>query len=304
VQIRSHVSPIINRVVGDFLWAVILVPILAISWVGFYTIARDIGAPVIFAAGLSAAFDGIALFAARIGLKHRRKGFSGYLARITVVLFAALGAFVQSFHAESKPWIHAHSWVVWSIAPIAAALAYELHLGWVHRKQLVRMGHQHPSAKSGFGPATWIMFPRETLGDYRAGLRARRAYIANSNLKRFKLEEAAQPKMSTPAPAPTLPKEPRLPTPPPLPNPPVVPTPRQPRSRRPEPTRPATRVEPTRPASTLHSVPTSAAKSTRKASSNDAIKQWCRDNGYELGFNGRVPIAGLRAYRAAQKLAS
>ena len=73
---------ILNALAGEFLWAVILVPILAISWLGFYTIARAVGVPPIFAAGMSAAFDGVALFAARIGLKHRRKGFSGWLARI------------------------------------------------------------------------------------------------------------------------------------------------------------------------------------------------------------------------------
>jgi Protein of unknown function (DUF2637) len=300
VDIASRVKPVINRAFGDLLWIVILVPILSISWVGFYTIARDVGIPPIFAAGLSAAFDGIALFAARIGLKHRRKGFSGYLARITVVLFAALGAFVQSYHAESKPWIHAHSWIVWSIAPVAAALAYELHLGWAHRKQLIRAGYEHPSAKTGFGPVTWIMFPRETLSEYRAVLRARRAYIAKSNLKRFKLEEAAQPQMSTPEPRP-MPREPRLPAPPPAPTPPAVPTPRVPRQKS---TRPSTHPVPTRPAA-LHSVPNSRPKSTRKAaSSNDEVKRWCTEHGYELGFNGRVPIAGLRAYRAAQKLAS
>jgi hypothetical protein len=319
VQIKSRIGPLVNRAVGDFLWAIILVPILAISWVGFYTIARDVGIPPIFAAGLSAAFDGIALFAARIGLKHRRKGFSGYLARITVVLFAALGAFVQSFHAQSETWIHAHSWVVWSIAPISAALAYELHLGWQHRKQLVKMGYQHPSAKSGFGPATWINFPRETFGEYRKVLRARRAYISNSNLKRFKLEEAAlapptsTPKSTTtPRPLPTTPSLPSpqpLPSPPQVPTPPLVPSPRAPRQKSTRTAaRPVTHPVPTRPAA-LHSVPssrpTTKSKSTRKAnSSNDEIKQWCKDNGYELGFNGRVPIAGLRAYRAAQRVAS
>jgi hypothetical protein len=220
-------------------------------------------------------------------------------------VFAALGAFVQSFHAQSETWIHAHSWVVWSIAPIAAALAYELHLGWVHRKQLIRTGYAHPSAKSGFGPATWIMFPRETLGDYRAGLRARRTFIAKTNLIRFKLEEAEQPgTVPTPKRAPT--SRVVVPTPPPtrpLPTPPVVPTPTVP-SPRPVPTtrRPST----PRPASTpaqrpLRSVPTSRPKRSKATSSNDEVRNWCVANGYELGFNNRVPIAGLNAYRKAQR---
>jgi hypothetical protein len=298
-------APRLAALAGDFLWAVILVPILAISWVGFYTIARDIGAPVIFAAGLSAAFDGIALFAARTGLRHRRKGFSGYLARITVILFAALGSFVQSFHGQSQAWIHAHSWIVWAIAPIAACLAYELHLGWVHRKQLIKNGYVHPSAKSGFGPATWIQFPWGTLHDYRDVLRARRRFIAASNLKRFKLEEAAQSKsspgtVSSPAPPATAS----------TPNP----------ARRPV-SRP---VSSPAKAPTLHSVPDAVPSSPPKSSKSNKLKPqraasasvrggsspnaevraWCIENGFELGFNNRVPIEGLRAYRAARKQAS
>jgi hypothetical protein len=180
---------------SEFLWLVILAPVLTISWLGFYTIARDIGIPPVFAAGLSAAFDGIAIFAARIGLKHRRKGFSGWLARVVVVVFAALGAFVQSFHGQTEAWIHAHSWIIWSTAPIAAVLAYELHLGWVHRKQLIRRGYAHPSAKSGFGPATWFLLGG-TFHEYRETLRARRAFIVATNLRRFQIEDAAQPQLA------------------------------------------------------------------------------------------------------------
>jgi Protein of unknown function (DUF2637) len=354
VDIISHVRPIANRVFGDFLWAAILVPILAISWEGFYTIARDVGIPPLFAAGLSAAFDGMALFAARIGLKHRRKGYGGFLARLTVVLFAALGAFVQSFHAETHTWIHAHSWIVWSVAPIAAALSYELHLGWVHRKQLAARGHIHPSAKSGYGPVTWIMFPRETLHEYRDVLRSRRTFISKSNMRRFRLEEAEQPKLPSPklsitppsvpkAPpvpsTPPLPKTPPMPTIPPVPSPaptpvpapvpttspvpsprpvpstPVpstqVPSPRMPSSHsvpnvenRPPSAPSSNRRPPARAASQIHAVPSpkpARKPSSRPKTSDDEIRDWCEANGYELGFNRRIPIAGLRAYRAAHK---
>lgn len=275
MDIRKRISTL----TGEFLWAIILVPILAISWIGFYTIARDVGIPPVFAAGMSAAFDGLALFAARIGLRHRRKGFSGYLARATVLAFAALGAFVQSFHGESQSWIQAHSWIVWATAPVAACIAYELHLGWVHRKQLIRQGYHHPSAKSGFGPATWMHFPTGTLREYRSGLRARRTFIAQSNLKRFEVEEAAQPKLPTLKPAP-------VPTPRPTPVPKPTATPR-----------PTPRPRPT-PKPALHSVPTPAS---RRPTANGEIRKWCSEHGFDLGFNGRIPIAGLNAYRAAQR---
>jgi hypothetical protein len=381
---------LLSAAFGEFLWLVILIPILAISWLGFYRIARDVGIPPIFAAGMSSAFDGVAIFAARIGLKHRRKGFSGYLARMTVLVFIAFGAFVQTFHAQSHSWIVAHSWIVWATAPVAAGVAYELHLGWVHRKQLVRKGYHHPSAKSGYGPATWLL-TRGTFGEYRDVLRARRDYISESNLKRFQIEESLQPQLAAQPvlaaepgveagpdtvhvapevdeefhratdpslrvviadnwasgrlpefhelPAPTVPNpvltlqepEPEVEelqdvhnpdgTPEPAPTPPVVvpikrATP-EPVSN-PEPLRRAARHEPkpaarpaNRPATrTVQSQrPTSKTKtpSSRPASSpprrgnslNAEIREWCVAHGFQLGYNNRVPIDGLRAYRAA-----
>jgi Protein of unknown function (DUF2637) len=286
----------VRAATGDLLWAVILVPILAISWIGFYTIARAVGIPPVFAAGMSAAFDGVALFAARIGLKHRRKGFSGWLARFTVVAFAALGAFVQSFHSETHAWVQAHSWIVWATAPVAACLAYELHLGWVHRKQLIRKGYHHPSAKSGFGPATWIHFPGETWSEYRTVLRARRTFIAKGNLERFALEEAEQPAQKA------------------RPSKPVKPSKTEPDEEVAEdvhdesdeqehrvPKRPRTRERklhsvPNRPTGRSSSRPASRAAKTE----NMVVQDWCREHGFELGYNNRVPIAGLRAYRRAQ----
>lgn len=272
---------VLDALTGEFLWACILVPILAISWLGFYTIARAVGVPPVFAAGMSAAFDGVALFAARIGLKHRRKGFSGYLARITVLAFAALGAFVQSFHSDTSLWVHEHAWIVWATAPVAAVLAYELHLGWVHRKQLIRHGYVHPSAKSGYGPATWFLL-KGTFKEYKSGLSARRTFITEGNLARFRIEEADQPVLMVP----------------PAPAPKPKPKPTTPRQPRPEPQSP--------PGPRLHSVHSNTrntrpkpVRSAGKQTKNMEIAAWCRDHGIALGHNGRIPIDGLRAYRRA-----
>ena len=157
-------------------------PILAISWLGFYTIARAVGVPPIFAAGDVRAFDGVALFAARIGLEAPARGFSGWLAA-QCPAFAALGASVQSFHKRQLLlWVHEHAWIVWATAPVAAVLAYELHLGWVHAKQPIRQRRMcNPSAKSGFGPATWFLIGG-TFGQQCDGLRARRDFISSGNL--------------------------------------------------------------------------------------------------------------------------
>jgi hypothetical protein len=263
----------VAAVTGGSLWLVILVPVLAISWVGFYTIARAVGVPPLFAMGMSAAFDGVAIFAARTGLKHRRKGFSGYLARITVLMFVALGVFVQSFHSDTTTWVHNHAWVVWAVAPIAAAICYELHLGWIHRKQLIKHGYTHPSAKSGYGPATWLMIGG-TLREYRNGLRARRDFISATNLARFRIEEDEQPVIP-----PAVPPKPALkPRPRPRPQPkPELQGPPGPRL-----------VHSTRPAS-----------KRRAVTENMKIAAWCREQGIQLGYRDRVPAEGLRRYRAA-----
>jgi hypothetical protein len=279
----DRLKKVLDALTGEFLWACILVPILAISWLGFYTIARAVGVPPIFAAGMSAAFDGVALFAARIGLKHRRKGFSGYLARITVLAFAALGAFVQSFHSETSLWVHEHAWIVWATAPVAAVLAYELHLGWVHRKQLIRHGYVHPSAKSGYGPATWFLLSG-TFGEYKAGLAARRKFITEGNLARFRLEEADQPVL--------MPPRPPEPKPTPRPKPPAPPRPEPqgpPGPRLHSVTRTVTRPRPARP----------AARRAPARTKNMEIAAWWVEQGGKLGHNGRIPIDGLRAYRRA-----
>jgi hypothetical protein len=270
-------------VTGGSLWLVILVPILAISWLGFYTIARAVGVPMIFAMGMSAAYDGVAIFAARIGLKHRRKGFSGYLARITVVVFAVLGAFVQSFHSETTLWVHEHAWLVWATAPVAAVLAYELHLGWVHRKQLIRHGYVHPSAKSGYGPATWFLIGG-TFTEYRDVLRARRDFITKGNRERFQTEESAQPELRVPVPPKPKPVLPR-PNPKPRPVPQGQPGPRLVHSRS---TRPSSKPARTRPTGT-----------SRPVTKNMEVAAWWVAQGGKLGYNNRVPIEGLRAYRRA-----
>jgi hypothetical protein len=282
----DRAKKVLDALTGDFLWACILIPILAVSWLGFYTIARAVGVPSIFAAGMSAAFDGVALFAARIGLKHRRKGFSGWLARATVIAFAALGAFVQSFHSDTALWVHEHAWIVWATAPVAAVLAYELHLGWVHRKQLIRHGYVHPSAKSGYGPATWLLLGG-TFREYRDGLRARRDFITEGNLARFRLEEDSQPVLTPPTPPTPEPKPKPEPSRQPRPEPQGPPGPRLhsvSKNTRPKPARPAART---------------TGKSVRPKTKNMEIAAWWTAQGGKLGHNGRIPIDGLRAYRAA-----
>lgn len=281
---------VVGVLTGASLWLVILIPILSISWLGFYTVARAVGVPPLFAAGMSASFDGVAIFAARIGLKHRRKGFSGILARITVLAFVALGAFVQSFHSDTTNWVHSHAWIVWATAPVAAAIAYELHLGWAHRKQLIKQGYSHPSAKAGYGIATWL-FTRGTFKEYCNVLNARREFISDGNRRRFELQDEPVPEpvavtvTDTPTPTPT----PTRPRPKPKPRP------------KPEPQGP--------PGPRLHSVGSHGSppsrpgekRARRPRTHEQVVRAWALEHGFQMGHNNRVPVAAHDAYREAEK---
>ena len=78
----------IKRVVGGFLWLVVLVPILGVSAYSLYFIGRYLGAPPYIAIAFSTCFDGVALFAARKSVDYAQAGLSGSFPAPVVRLFA------------------------------------------------------------------------------------------------------------------------------------------------------------------------------------------------------------------------
>jgi hypothetical protein len=172
----------IKRIIGGFLWLVVLVPILGVSAYSLYFIGRYLGAPPYIAIAFSTCFDGVALFAARKSVDYAQAGLSGSFPKLVVRLFAFIAAFLQTFHAKighELPW----SWVLWASLPIGAMLVYEMHIRWERRKALARSGSIYPAPLPSFGMMSWVLFPLSTLSKLRDITEARRnALVTAANI--------------------------------------------------------------------------------------------------------------------------
>ena len=172
----------IKRVVGGFLWLVVLVPILGVSAYSLYYIGRYLGAPPYIAIAFSTCFDGVALFAARKSVDYAQAGLSGSFPKFVVRLFAFLAAFLQTLHVRinHEPKMAA---ILWASLPIGAMLVYEMHIRWERRKALARSGSIYPAPLPSFGLMSWILFPLSTLNKLRDITEARRnALVTAANV--------------------------------------------------------------------------------------------------------------------------
>jgi Protein of unknown function (DUF2637) len=169
----------ISRIIGGFLWLVVLVPILGVSAYSLFYIGIRLGVPPYIAIAFSTCFDGVALFAARKSVDYAQAGLSGSLPRFVVRLFALLAAFLQTFHAklDNEP---RGAWILWASLPIGAMLVYEMHIRWEKRKALARAGSIYPSPLPSFGLMTWILFPLSTLNQLRTITLARRGALVTA----------------------------------------------------------------------------------------------------------------------------
>jgi hypothetical protein len=168
-----------KRIVGGFLWLVVLVPILGVSAYSLYFIGRYLGAPPYVAIAFSTCFDGVALFAARKSVDYAQAGLSGSFPKFVVRLFAFLAAFLQTLHVRinHEPKMAA---ILWASLPIGAMLVYEMHIRWERRKALARSGSIYPAPLPSFGLMTWILFPLSTLNKLRDITLARRGALVTA----------------------------------------------------------------------------------------------------------------------------
>ncbi len=191
---KPNLRKLARTSLGQFLWLIVLCPVLAVSAFSMFWIARSFGIPPWIAFALSTCFDGVVLLAADYGLKYAQAGASGALPRAVVVVWAGIAAYVQTFHARlaHEP---AGSWVLWASLPVAAVLIYEIHMRWAKRKGLAAAGRPYPAPLPAFGLATWVMFPIKSWFGMRAIVGKRREAIERAVAERPVLVTIIEPKV-------------------------------------------------------------------------------------------------------------
>jgi Protein of unknown function (DUF2637) len=158
-------------------WLVILVGALWVSGWSLYTIARHFGVPWPVAIFASASFDGVAWLAADNALSELKDNAPDTWPRTAVWLFALGSAWVNSWHAIlwHEPEVARTFWVV---PPLAAVVAYDLHLRKERRKAQARIGKIYPRPLPSWGSLTWLLFPYSTLTALRGLVAGRRTALA------------------------------------------------------------------------------------------------------------------------------
>ena len=169
--------------VGKVLWAIILVPLLAVSAYSLYYVARHLGVPAPFAACFSACFDGVALLSARYALLYAQAGLAGSFPRMITWVAAGLAAFVQTLHVSLGGEPRAAA-LLWASLPISAVTVYEIHIRWARRHALAKGGRTYPAPLPAFGLVTWILFPINAVKSMRVIVRRRKDSILSHTLKR------------------------------------------------------------------------------------------------------------------------
>jgi hypothetical protein len=154
-----------SKLASRSLWAIILIPILAVSAYSLYVVARHFGVPPLIAIAMSTCFDGVALLCANYSIRYASLGLSGSVPHAAVWLFALTGAYVQTFHARIGTGELTGSWVLWASLPIAAVVVYEVHIRWAKREALIAHGATYTTPRPVFGALTWVLYPR---GSFRA----------------------------------------------------------------------------------------------------------------------------------------
>jgi hypothetical protein len=282
----------IQVIVHSFLWLIILVPILGVSAYSLYAIGRFLGAPWFIAIAFSTCFDGVALLAARYSVMYAQAGLSGSMPRTTVRVFAAIAAFLQTFHAR----IHhgpPGSWILWASLPIGAVLVYEIHIRWERRKALAKNGQIYPAPLPQFGFMTWILFPISTLDKFREIVVARRGALiiaANTVTADFtreasRVRNTREDVRAAPRPSSLAVAEEEAE----VVDQTVVEEHRQ-RRQHPAP----------RPAPRPITVIPGAVSTGRRKRPKDIMRQWLKANGHpELGDFGRIPLPMQEEFYAA-----
>jgi hypothetical protein len=151
---------------GSVSFAVVLIVALALSWWSLYSLAVTFyGVPQILAIGVSAAFDGAALFVADLASKYARTEDSGLATKLATYLFVGASVYLNVEHAMLLSY-GVPGMVLFGAPPVIAGILFELYLRFIHRSEMRSMGLV-PKRMPVFGKISWLIFPGKTFGGFK-----------------------------------------------------------------------------------------------------------------------------------------
>lgn len=151
---------------GAISFGVVLIVALALSWWSLYSLAVTFyGVPQILAIGVSAAFDGAALFVADLASKYARTEDSGLATKLATYLFVGASVYLNVEHAMLLAY-GVPGMVLFGAPPVIAGILFELYLRFIHRSEMRSMGLV-PKRMPVFGKISWLIFPGKTFGGFK-----------------------------------------------------------------------------------------------------------------------------------------
>lgn len=163
-------TPNIKRLLdwrGAASFGVVLIVALALSWWSLYSLAVTFyDVPQILAIGVSAAFDGAALFVADLASKYARTEDSGLATKLATYLFVGASVYLNVEHAILLNY-GIPGMVLFGAPPVIAGILFELYLRFIHRTEM-RSNGLVPKRMPVFGKLSWMMFPLKTLKGFRS----------------------------------------------------------------------------------------------------------------------------------------
>lgn len=152
---------------GAASFGVVLIVALALSWWSLYSLAVTFyDVPQILAIGVSAAFDGAALFVADLASKYARTEDSGLATKLATYLFVGASVYLNVEHAILLNY-GIPGMVLFGAPPVIAGILFELYLRFIHRTEM-RANGLVPKRMPVFGKLSWMMFPGKTLKGFRS----------------------------------------------------------------------------------------------------------------------------------------
>ena len=162
-------KPNIKRILdwrGSVSFGIVLIVALALSWWSLYSLAVTFyGVPQILAIGVSAAFDGAALFVADLASKYARTEDSGLATKLATYLFVGASVYLNVEHAMLLSY-GIPGMVLFGAPPVIAGILFELYLRFIHRSEMRAMGLV-PKRMPVFGKISWLIFPGKTFGGFK-----------------------------------------------------------------------------------------------------------------------------------------